>query len=123
MPDRPSPAGHHARHHADVTHYAILCWHEGAGYFAERPLEAACSRDAVIRDIADGQVEGVARVFAFNPAEHIADDVTEEIAIALARRCPPGEPITPAVRDFIEANVGLAYARGLAVDDRTFAAA
>jgi hypothetical protein len=88
-----------------------------------RTLEAACSRDAVIRDIADGQVEGVARVFAFNPAEHVADDVTEEIAIALARRCPPGEPITPAVRDFIEANAGLAYARGLAVEDRTFAAA
>ena len=122
MPDRSMP-DRSAHHYADVTNYAILCWHQGAGYFAERPLEAACSRDAVIRDIADGQVEGVARVFAFNPAEHIADDVTEEIAIALARRCPPGAPITPAVRDFIEANAGLAFARGLAVEDRTFAAA
>ena len=111
------------RFNPDVTHYAILCAHNGLGYFAERSLEASASREAAIADIMAGQVEGVEKVFCFNPAEHIADDVTEEIAIALARRCPPGEPITPAVRDFIEANAGLAYARGLTVEDRTFAAA
>jgi hypothetical protein len=111
------------RHNPDVTHYAILCAHRGLGFFAERTLEASVSREAAIADIMAGQVEGVERVFAFNPAEHIADDVTEDIAIEIANRLDPAGPIRPALRDFLEANAGLAAARGLAVDDRSFAAA
>ena len=111
------------RFNPDVTHYAILCVHRGLGFFAERSLEASASREAAIADIMAGQVEGVERVFAFNPAEHIADDVTEEIALAIASRLDPASPIRPELRDFLEANAGLDTVRGLSVDDRSFTAA
>ncbi len=110
------------RFNLDVTHYAILCVHRGLGFFAERPLEASASREAAIADIMAGQIEGVEKVFAFNPAEHIADDVTEEIAVEIAGRLDAASPIRSALRDFIEANAGLAYARGVPVDDPSFAA-
>jgi hypothetical protein len=110
------------RFNLDVTHYTILCVHRGLGFFAERPLEASASREAAIADIMAGQVEGVEKVFAFNPAEHIADDVTEEIAREIASRLDPASPIRPELRDFLETNAGLAAARGLCVDDNTFAA-
>ncbi|HUI96127.1 MAG TPA: hypothetical protein VLX44_10265 [Xanthobacteraceae bacterium] len=110
------------RHHADVTHYAILCAHRGVAYFAERTLEDAASRETTIADIMAGQVAGVEKVLAFNCAEHIADDVTEEIAIEIANRCGP-EPISPALHAFIEDHAGPAFARGLAIAERTFAAA
>ena len=111
------------RFNLDVTHYAILCVHRGLGFFVERLLEASASREAAIADIMAGQVEGVEKVFAFNPAEHIADDVTEEIALEIANRLDPITPIRPELRDFLETNAGLAAARGLRVDDRTFATA
>jgi hypothetical protein len=111
------------RFNLDVTHYTILCVHRGLGFFTERPLEASASREATIADIMAGQVEGVEKVFCFNPAEHIADDVTEEIALEIANRLDPASPIRPELRDFLEANAGLAAARGLHVDDRTFAVA
>jgi hypothetical protein len=111
------------RHNPDVAHYAILCAHDGLGFFAERTLADACSREAAIADIMAGEVAGVERIFCFNPAEHVADDVTEAIAIEIANRCDPASPIRAELFDFIEAHAGLAYARGLAVEDRTFAAA
>lgn len=111
------------RFNLDVTHYTILCVHRGVGFFTERPLEASVSREAAIADIMTGQVERVEKVFAFNPAEHIADDVTEEIALEIANRLDPASPIRPELRDFLETNAGLAAARGLSVDDRTFAVA
>jgi hypothetical protein len=111
------------RFNLDVTHYTILCVHKGLGYFAERPLEASASREAAIADIMAGQVEGVEKIFCFNPAEHIADDVTEEIAVEIANRLDPASPIRAELFDFIEANAGRDYARGLTVVDRTFAAA
>jgi hypothetical protein len=111
------------RFNLDVTHYTILCVHRGAGYFAERPLDSSASREAAIADIMAGQVEGVEKVFCFNPAEHIADDVTEEIAVEIANRLDPASPVRPELLDFIEANAGHDYARRLRVEDRTFAAA
>ncbi len=117
------PTADAAPFNSDLMHYAILCVAKGAAWFAERALADACSREATLRDIASGEFARVARVYAFNPAEHVADDVTEEIAIELARRCAPGEPIAPALLDFIEAHAGLAYARGLHAFDRSFAAA
>ncbi len=110
------------RHNADAVHYAILCSHRDIAYFAERRLEDAASRDTTIADIMAGQVSGVEKIFAFNPAEHTADDVTEEIAIEIANRCGD-DPITPALHDFIETHAGAAFARGLAVEERSVAAA
>lgn len=116
--DQPLP-----RLNADVTTYAILCLNKGISYYVERALEDSCSREQTIRDIRIGQVECVAKVFAFNPIEHTADDVTEEIAVEIARGLDPGEPISPELRDFIEHAAGLEMARGLRVYDPTFAAA
>ena len=113
----PSPA-----HHADCAHYAILCRDLGVSWFAERRLEDACSRETTVDDIRHGQVEHVAKVFAWNPAEHTCDDVTEAIAIEIANGLDAGEPISPELRDFIETHAGLGYARGLRVYDRSFAA-
>src|ERR1700748_3060571 len=98
-----------------LRHDAILCRHKGARFFAERGLTEACDRDATIRDIMSGEVADVARVYAFNPVEHTADDAPGGVPIAIARRCSPLEPISPALRDFIETHAGLAYARGLVV--------
>jgi hypothetical protein len=73
-----------------------------------------------------GQVEDVERVIAFNPAEAWSRDATEDIAIEIARRIGRAtacEPIARALRDFIETHAGADYARGLAVEDRTFNAA
>ena len=109
-------------HNADVTHYAILCASKEVAYFAERTLEEAASRETTIADIMAGQVACVEKVFAFNCAEHVADDVTEEIAVAIANRCG-AEPIAPALHAFIEIHAGPAFARGLAIAERSFAAA
>jgi hypothetical protein len=110
------------RHNPDIIHYAILCTHKGAAYFAERRLEDAASRETTITDIMAGEVAGVERVFAFNPAEHTADDVTEDIAVEIANRCGT-EPIAPALHAFIETHAGLGFARGLALAEKSFAAA
>lgn len=106
----------------DVTHYAILCSDRKATWFAERHLADACIRETTVQDIKSGQVEYVAKVFAFNPSEHTCDDVTEEIAVEIARSLDPSEPISPELHDFIETHAGLEMARGLRVYDRSFAA-
>jgi hypothetical protein len=53
------------------------------------------------------------KVFAFNPVEHTADDATEAIAIEVANRLDPSDMPPDTVIDFVEANAGLEYAKGL----------
>jgi hypothetical protein len=101
---------------SDVTHYAVLCAHQGLGFFVERDLEASCSRATVIEDIINGNVVHVMKVFAFNPVEHTADDITSDIATEIASLLSPDDMIPGALIDFIEANAGLEYARGLRVE-------
>jgi hypothetical protein len=98
---------------SDLTHYAVLCAHQHIRYFAERELEVSCSREALIEDIISGNVHRVMKVFAFNPVEHTCDDVTEAIAIEVANRLDPSDMPPDTVIDFVEANAGLEYARGL----------
>jgi hypothetical protein len=118
---------HHPPRTLDQPLHAILCRVKARGravgwYAVERAAEDM-TRAATIRDIKAGQVEDVVAVIAFNPIEHVADDVTEDIAIAIAGSLDPGEPISAELRDFIETYAGLDYARGLRVADRSFAAA
>jgi hypothetical protein len=98
---------------SDITHYAVLCAHQELGYFAERLLEDSCSRATLIKDIIDGNLTRVMKVFAFNPVEHTADDVTEDVARELASLLDAADMIPETLIDFIEANAGLEYARGL----------
>ena len=116
---RTPPAG---RWNADVTHYAILCVDRGLAWFAERRLADCACRETTIRDIMSGEVECVEKVIAFNPAEHTADDVTADIAVAIARRLDANEGVRPELLDFVETHAGLAFTRGLRRAEPAFAA-
>ncbi len=115
----------HPPRNLDQPLHAILCRvavrGRAPGWYAVERAAEDMTRAATIRDIKAGQVEDVVAVVAFNPVEHVADDVTEDIAIAGS--FDPGEPISAELRDFIETHAGLDYARGLRVADRCFAAA
>jgi hypothetical protein len=81
------PARHPPRN-LDQPLHAILCRIRArggaAGWYAVERAAEDMTRAATIRDIKAGQVEDVVAVLAFNPVEHVADDVTEDIAIAIA---------------------------------------
>ena len=113
------------RLNSDVTHYAILVIgkHTKRAYFSERTLEDSCSRATTIADIINGELGTIAKVFAFNPVEGIAQDVTEEMAIECANSLDPSEPVAQHLYDFIEHEAGSEYVRDLRVADRTFTAA
>jgi hypothetical protein len=103
----------------------IIARHRAGAFAAERDVDDL-GLESTIADIMAGQVADVERVIAFNPAEAWSRDATEDIAIEIARRIGRAkscEPIAPALRDFIETHAGLDFARGLAVDERTFDAA
>jgi hypothetical protein len=118
----PAPHARMFRWNADVIHYAILCVDRGVAWFAERGLADCACRETTIRDIISGEVAGVEKVIAFNCAEHTADDVTADIAIAIARRLDPAERVRAELLDFVETHAGLAFARGLRRADPAFAA-
>jgi len=118
----PSPRPRPFRWNADVTHYAILCVDRGLAWFAERRLADGACRETTIRDIISGEVACVEKVIAFNCAEHTADDVTADIAAAIARRLDPIESVRPELLDFVEAHAGLACTRGLRRMEPAFAA-
>ena len=109
----------------DATLHMIIARHRAGAFSAERDVDDL-GLETTIADIMAGQIADVERVIAFNPAEAWSRDATEDIAIEIARRigrARAGEPIAPALRDFIETHAGADYARGLAVDERTFSAA
>jgi hypothetical protein len=66
-----------------------------------------------LKDIIDGNLTRVMKVFAFNPVEGWSKDVTEDIAIEVANSLDASDEIPDPVIDFIEANAGLEYAKGL----------
>lgn len=73
----------------------------------------AGSREAdAIRHIMGGHVEGaITRIDRYDTSEHIADDVTDDMACALAREVMDGNyPPTGQVRDFIEERLGVGAA-------------
>lgn len=62
----------------DHMAYIVLVAHQSGEYLPEQSV-SSLDRATVIKDIADGQYEGLAQVIAFNPVEHTCDDVTSEI--------------------------------------------
>ena len=109
----------------DVTLHLIIARHHDGAYAAERDV-AALDFESTVADIMAGQIEEVERVIALNPAEAWAREVTEDIAIEIARRIGRqngSRPIQPGLRDFIEQHAGLEFARGLALTEPAFSAA
>ena len=70
----PAPA-HPAR-----DHYVVIAAHRSGNYAPERDEADLVSRDKTVRDIYEGQIENIAKVFVFNPACGTSSDVTVEIA-------------------------------------------
>lgn len=93
-------------------------------HVGERLLRGALARQEAIQSIVTGDLPGkIDKVDCYDTDEHVADDVSEDVAIEIANAVQPWDTITPQVRDFIEAAAGLDYTRGIRVDDKTFAAA
>ncbi len=90
----------------------------------ERLEKGAAARAVIIAAIVGGHITGtIDKVDCYDTDEHVADDVSEDIAIEIANGVDAWDSITPQVRSFVETHAGLDYARGLRVDDPTFAAA
>src|SRR6185503_5579831 len=82
------------------------------------------TRAAVVADIVLCEIPAneITAILQCNPEEHICDDVTETIARAVANEGERLGEFSPEARDFIEEFAGLAWARGLRVVEKAFAA-
>ncbi|WP_417681317.1 hypothetical protein [Roseibium sp.] len=65
----------------DRTFYSVICHLTGEAYARETDL-VDMDFDQIVKDIVDGQIEEILAVFAFNPAEGWANDVTEDVLAA-----------------------------------------
>lgn len=95
----------------DHMAYIVLVAHRSGEYLPEQNV-SALDRATVVKDIADGQYEGLTQVIEINPVEGTCRDVTEDIAFEVsALWSRDGEPLSDWQRDFIEQTIGLAAAR------------
>ena len=95
----------------DQMIYLMIGTDKDGAYLPERKL-SDLDRATVIKDIADGQYEGLTQVLEINPAEGICRDVTEDMAWEVsALWSRDGEPLSDWQRDFIEQTIGLEAAR------------
>ncbi len=91
----------------DHMAYIVVCDSGNGGYLPERKL-SDLDRATVVKDIADGQYEGLTQVIELNPVEGICRDVTEDIAWEVsAIWSANGEPLSDWQQDFIEQTIGL----------------
>ena len=64
-------------------------------------------RETVIADLMSGEFNAPVRVIAFNMLGHWADDVSQQIAEEIQKRCDlAGEPVPDCIRDFVEDHTG-----------------
>jgi len=95
----------------DHMAYIVLVAHRSGEYLPEQNVPDL-DRATVVKDIADGQYEGLTQVIEINPAEGTCRTVTEDIAWEVsARWAAEGEPLTGWRHDFIEQVIGLTAAR------------
>lgn len=60
--------------------YIPVIAHKSGGYIAERDL-SACTREQIIRDIYDGQIENVTQIWCIDTERGWVGDVIADIAI------------------------------------------
>lgn len=84
---------------------------DGTEYLAERET-SDLDRASIVKDISEGQIEGLVQVLELNPVENTSRDVTEDVTRDVmniwAHR---GEPLTFAQYEFVEQFVGTRAAR------------
>ncbi|MEY9466263.1 hypothetical protein ABH973_006676 [Bradyrhizobium ottawaense] len=84
--------------------------------------EADTDLETVLRDILSGQYTYPLRIVCFNPVEGWSRDATPDIADALAERAANADAeISPALQDFINANVTRPFNVQLALPLRSIA--
>jgi hypothetical protein len=90
--------------------YIARVAHKSGAYFPETDANAT-DRKSLIRDIVQGQIEDIEAVFAFDPEEGWARDVTEDIAhellhIADTALDDDGVPTFGNLEEFLIAQLG-----------------
>lgn len=91
----------------DVTVHIVLndCGPLGRAFVETDEDEV--DEDTIVENILNGQYSHPVRVIAFNTAEGRADDVTEDIAVAVLNRAQrEHRSIGKVVRDFLERALG-----------------
>lgn len=91
----------------DHMAYIVVCDSSDDAYLPERKL-SDLDRATVIKDIADGQYEGLTQVLEINPTEGTCRDVTEDIVWEVSELWSrDGEHLSDWQQDFIEQIIGL----------------
>jgi hypothetical protein len=87
----------------------------GGGFRKTRP-RLARSRlrrpdlETVIQDLLSGQYKNPIRVVAFNTEERWSEDVSEDVAYELRRRCDlQARDVPSSIQDFVERHEGAAW--------------
>jgi hypothetical protein len=76
--------------------------------YRETDVEEA-DLETVINDLISGQYKDPIRVIAFNTVERWSEDVSEDVAHEVRRRCDLlGKELSPSIEAFVESYVGRA---------------
>ena len=87
---------------ADRDIYLVLDDFGKVGRAWRETDERAADRDALIRDLLDGQYRDPVRIVAFNTVEGWSRDLTEEIAVVLHERCADAGAVPQSLQHFLE---------------------
>lgn len=79
----------------DLDHFAVITRH---GEFYQHIYHRM---DAVVADILNNQIDRPDRVIFFNAAEHVCDDVSEDVAQAVAGECYRQQKLVAGAKDFV----------------------
>jgi len=85
----------------------VLHWHDRHNADQVLAETGPGARERIVSAILTGQAAGpIDLIVRYDPEEHIADNVSEEIALELERCIANGEPENDQARDLIETQCG-----------------
>ncbi len=104
-----------------MSHIHVIHWSDD--YHRGYQLEIGWPEASIVQLILDGNVRGhIDRVDWYDVGEFSSNDISGDIAVALAKRLDTTESIRPDLYDFIETHAGREYVQGLRRREMTFAA-